>query len=469
MKRYFLHKTKRQKYLLALGDLAVLFLSFLITYIINFAFFARRSYTVSSILGRIFLWAGVFSILSILIFYFSDLYVINKLKNFFRSSILIGLSILFASLITSGILFFFPKYIIGRKVIVINIPVAICFLVLWRFIFIHKIVMKGKPLRLALIGNKKIISNFIREFSKLKLSRFKITQVHLLEKRDEGNEALPKSIDICKSINELLENPRFDTLIFDHTQASLSDDEIRRILQLKYQDKSIGDFPSFYEEITGKVPLSFVNGEWLMSSNGFHGEVKKSYKEIKRIIDIIFSIFILILTFPLFILISLAIKLDSKGSVFYLQERLGIRKRPFTCYKFRTMEMQAENETGPVWSSKNDPRITRVGKLLRQIRLDELPQLWNVLKGDMSFVGNRPIRKYFADQLSEQIPFYDLRFLIKPGLSGWAQVNHGYSGSSEEQIEKFQYELFYIKNMSLFLDLFIIFKTAKTVLQKGGE
>ena len=133
------------------------------------------------------------------------------------------------------------------------------------------------------------------------------------------------------------------------------------------------------------------------------------------------------------------------------------------------MEMQAENETGPVWSSRNDPRITRVGKLMRRTRLDEVPQLWNVLNGDMSFVGHRPIRKYFADQLSKQIPFYDLRFLIKPGLSGWAQINLGYSGSSEEQIEKFQYELFYIKNMSLFLDLFIIFKTAKTVLQKGGE
>ena len=143
--------------------------------------------------------------------------------------------------------------------------------------------------------------------------------------------------------------------------------------------------------------------------------------------------------------------------------------RPFTCYKFRTMKMEAEKETGPIWSGKNDSRITRVGKILRTTRLDELPQLWNILKGDMSFVGSRPIRKYFADQLEKIIPFYDLRFSVKPGLTGWAQVNHSYSGSKEEQAEKFQYELFYIKNMSLFLDLFIIFKTIKTVFQRRGE
>jgi lipopolysaccharide/colanic/teichoic acid biosynthesis glycosyltransferase len=131
--------------------------------------------------------------------------------------------------------------------------------------------------------------------------------------------------------------------------------------------------------------------------------------------------------------------------------------------------MDAEKETGPQWSSQDDPRITRIGRVLRKTRLDELPQLWNILKGDMSFVGNRPIRKYFADKLAETIPYYDLRFSVKPGLTGWAQVNQGYSGSEEGQFEKFQFELFYIKNMSLLLDLFIIFKTIKTVIQRKGE
>ncbi len=131
--------------------------------------------------------------------------------------------------------------------------------------------------------------------------------------------------------------------------------------------------------------------------------------------------------------------------------------------------MGAEEETGPKWSSKDDPRITRFGKILRKTRLDELPQLWNILKGNMSFVGTRPIRQYFADQLAEKIPYYDLRFLVKPGLTGWAQVNQGYSGSEEGQFEKFQYELFYIKKMSIFLDLFIVFKTVKTVIKRKGE
>jgi len=145
-----------------------------------------------------------------------------------------------------------------------------------------------------------------------------------------------------------------------------------------------------------------------------------------------------------------------------------VGKRPFRRVKFRTMVRDAEAKSGPVWSSQNDVRITRVGKILRKTRLDELLQLWNILKGDMSFVGPRPIRAHFAAQLRKKIPFYDLRFSVKPGLSGWAQVQHDYAGSEQGQLEKFQYELFYIENMSLFLDLFIVIKTVQKVLKGEG-
>ena len=188
----------------------------------------------------------------------------------------------------------------------------------------------------------------------------------------------------------------------------------------------------------------------------------------KRIFDILLSLFFLAVSSPLFLLIAIAIKLDSKGEIFFSQERLGYQSKPFNCIKFRTMVENAEKLSGPVWAGENDTRLTQLGRLLRKSRLDELPQLWNILKGDMSFVGPRPIRKYFADLLSNNIPFYGLRFSIKPGLSGWAQVNHDYAGSEEGQLEKFQYELFYIQNMSFVLDLLTIFKTARKMLRGEG-
>jgi exopolysaccharide biosynthesis polyprenyl glycosylphosphotransferase len=469
MKRYFLSKIQHQKYLLAVGDVFIIFLSLFIAYIINFSFFSRRSYSISLIFERVIPWGTLLVFLYIFIFYIADLYTGNKIKNLFFSIVTISLSVLIVSLINSGILFFFTKYVIGRKVIIINIPVVIGLLILWRFISINIILKKGKPCRLALIGRNQIISNFIEEFSQLKLSGFEITQIYLTGSNYANNTLLPESITIYKSIDALLENLAFDTLVFSSTQGELSDREIYRILQLKYQGISIYDFPSFYEDLTGKVLLRYIDYNWLLGKGELQGKISKFYIRIKRLYDIAFSAFLLIVTFPLCIFIAIAIKIDSKGKVLFPQERLGLRKNSFICYKFRTMKMDAEKEIGPIWSNKNDPRITRVGKMLRKTRLDELPQLWNIFKGDMSFVGNRPIRKYFADQLRKTIPFYDLRFSIKPGLTGWAQVNHGYSGSKEEQFEKSQFELFYIKKMSLFLDLFIIFKTIKTMFKRTGE
>jgi exopolysaccharide biosynthesis polyprenyl glycosylphosphotransferase len=305
------------------------------------------------------------------------------------------------------------------------------------------------------------------------LTEFRITQICITDRNQENKpslpESLPASVSVYERIEDLLENEDFDILAFDYTQLEMSKEDIHRILQVKFQGKFICDFPSFYEDLTGKIPLDYIDNRWLISEGDLQKRVSKLYMMLKRLLDILISIILLILTLPVRALICLAIKLDSKGKILFMQERLGTRKSRFICYKFRTMRMDAEKETGPQWSSQDDPRITRVGRVLRKTRLDELPQLWNILKGDMSFVGNRPIRKYFADKLAETIPYYDLRFSVKPGLSGWAQVNQGYSGSEEGQFEKFQFELFYIKNMSMLLDLFIVFKTIKTVIQRKGE
>jgi exopolysaccharide biosynthesis polyprenyl glycosylphosphotransferase len=189
----------------------------------------------------------------------------------------------------------------------------------------------------------------------------------------------------------------------------------------------------------------------------------------KRLLDVALSSAGLVLLAPLFCLIALAIKVDSPGRVFFVQDRLGRWRAPFKCLKFRTMCEDAERHTGPVWATADDPRITRVGRFLRKSRMDELPQLINVLRGEMSIVGARPIRHYFAEQLAGLIPFYDVRFLEKPGLTGWAQVKYRYSSSFTEQIEKFYYDYYYIRNRSMSLDLYIMLLTVTVIVRMKGE
>lgn len=188
----------------------------------------------------------------------------------------------------------------------------------------------------------------------------------------------------------------------------------------------------------------------------------------KRLVDVLVGSLALLVTLPLFALIAVAISLDSPGPVFFVQERLGRLRAPFFCFKFRTMRHDAEQGTGPVWALPDDPRITRVGRFLRRSRLDELPQLINVVRGEMSIVGARPIRRHFADQLAAQVPFYDIRFVQKPGLTGWAQINHGYSSTFAEQIEKFYYDYYYIRNYSIWLDLHIILFTVGEMIRMKG-
>jgi lipopolysaccharide/colanic/teichoic acid biosynthesis glycosyltransferase len=184
--------------------------------------------------------------------------------------------------------------------------------------------------------------------------------------------------------------------------------------------------------------------------------------------DVIVSTVILLIFLPFFLAIALLIKLDSKGPVLFRQERLGMNETPFTLLKFRTMVDNAEQKCGPCWAMKNDPRLTKTGRILRITRLDEVPQFFNVLKGDMSLVGPRPIRKHFADIFAEKFPFYRLRFKLKPGITGWAQVNMDYVNTDEDQYDKLEYEFYYLYHQAMFLDFFILLKTAQAILKMRG-
>ncbi len=234
---------------------------------------------------------------------------------------------------------------------------------------------------------------------------------------------------------------------------------------------SILDFPTFYENVAEKIPVSVINESWflvnLVEIN------KRLFESFKRIIDVILSIILGVLTLLLLPIIGVLIKLDSRGPVFIRQKRIGKNGKIFKIIKFRSMyalsiDGSAEKK-GAQWADKEDQRITRIGKILRKIRIDELPQLWNVLKGEMSFIGPRPERPEFIEELQKQIPHYAMRHLIKPGLSGWAQIKFSYGASIEDAMEKLQYDLYYIKNRSFVLDLAIMARTIATVISRGGR
>ena len=237
---------------------------------------------------------------------------------------------------------------------------------------------------------------------------------------------------------------------------------LRDVLRCKLNGIQIMDAPSLYELAQGKLMLESITPSWFIFSDGFRRNTIMN--TCKRAIDVALSGIGLLMTLPFFPLIALAIKLDSPGPVLFRQERVGNHERLFVLYKFRTMGQDAEKASGAVWAEKNDPRVTRLGKFFRGSRIDEIPQLINVLKGDMSFIGPRPERLEFVEKLKLVIPFYSKRHFIKPGLTGWAQVRYPYGASVEDAFEKLRYDLYYIKNMGPNLDTLIFFETIKVVL-----
>jgi len=242
---------------------------------------------------------------------------------------------------------------------------------------------------------------------------------------------------------------------------------IKDLLDCKLQGFKVTDAATFFERETCQIRVDSLQPSWLVFGGGFDQSFVRTF--MKRSFDIVCSLIIMILTLPLMLLAALAVKLEDRGPVFYSQERVGKDGVTFFVHKFRSMRTDAEKGGKPQWAQQNDPRITRVGNFMRKTRIDELPQVLNVLKGDMSFVGPRPERQYFVDQLIEVVPYYNVRHSVKPGITGWAQVRYGYGSSAEDALQKLQYDLYYVKNNSLFLDVLILIDTLKVVLFRSGR
>jgi sugar transferase (PEP-CTERM system associated) len=240
---------------------------------------------------------------------------------------------------------------------------------------------------------------------------------------------------------------------------------IQELMQAKLSGVRVEDASATYERITGKILVDNLRPSWLIFSDGFH--VSRLTRAVKRAMDLALALFGAILAAPLMLVTAVAIWLESGRPILYRQERVGENGRTFTLFKFRSMRTDAESGT-PIWARDRDDRVTGVGRAIRTTRLDELPQLWNVLRSDMSFVGPRPERPFFVNQLSAQIPFYPQRHAVKPGLTGWAQVKYRYGASVEDAMEKLRYDLYYIKNLSLGFDVTIMFDTVKVILFGKG-
>jgi len=464
MKTFLTNPSKKKQAIIMFADGFIVLFALLSSYAFRIVFYEQKY--ILSIFDRaswIVLAAVFFHIISLYIF---ELYDLEVKRSDGKTIILIGISITFASTIVAVISYLGPEYKIGRVVLTTHVPLTVILLFFCRKLFFSLFRQEGLN-NLMLIGNSSLNQEIIALVNRPTRKDYTLVAKATDYTENPGTIQLNgKAVE--QGIAHMVKERNINTIVISQDIKDFP--RLRNeLLNMKFQGVSIYDAPVFYKKITGKVPVFHVGDAWFLFREDQAIIGARYRKNAKRVMDILIASVSLLIFAPVYFICALTIKLTSRGPVFFKQERLGENEKPYTAFKFRTMVKDAEMETGPKWSSRYDPRITRVGKVLRKTRLDEIPQIINILRGDMSIVGPRPIRKHFADILAEKVPFYRLRFLTKPGLSGWAQVKHEYAGSEDGQIVKLQYDLFYIQNQSFFFDLYIMLKTIQTVLFRPGE
>lgn len=397
--------------------------------------------------------------------YFCDLYDLSVRANRVELARRLVAALLAATLILGGLYTIFPKLMVIPGIWIWNAVIALVTIYFWRM-WVEKInSIPSLGSTILIVGTGRLAEAIASELTQRSLG------VRVCGYLCEENGQLGATINKHRVIGTIDD---LESVVarhhVSHIVVALSDRRGRlpvdTLLQLKMSGVTIETGESLFEQVCGKLPVEQLNPSYLVFSNGF--KVSKLTSIYKRTFSIIFSLIGLVFSAPLMVLTAIAIKLDSRGPVFFTQERVGKDGRAFKLIKFRSMRVDAEAGTGPVWATNHDPRVTRVGRFIRRTRIDEIPQFINVLKGDMHFVGPRPERPFFVEQLRSAIPYYGQRHTVEPGLTGWAQVCYPYGSTIEESREKLKYDLYYIKNMSIFFDLLIIFQTVKIVLLGRG-
>ncbi|KKU21828.1 MAG: Bacterial sugar transferase [Candidatus Nomurabacteria bacterium GW2011_GWA1_46_11] len=452
-----------------------LFISDLILFYVSLAlvlYIRSGGYSFSAALDLHLLPFSILLLVWLLVYYIDDLYEVTALKNssFFFANLMRANVI--AGLISTAFFYILPIYGITPKT---NLLLFI-------------IIFTGLEALARAAFNKAFGTAFRRNLIIVGLNSQSAELGHFIKKHPQIGYDLKYIVDLrdpsaISAAEKTLGSGLPVIHGIDHLEQILSHGalagivispeayRINEIINLLYgvldRDIAFYNLSSFYERTTGRVPLGTINQIWFLEN--LSERRKKLYGLLKRAGDVSIAVLGGIIALLITPLIILAIKYDSPGPIFYKQNRVGRLGQKFMMIKFRTMIHDAEDKTGPVWAQSDDPRVTRVGRFLRQTRLDELPQLWTVLKGQMSFVGPRAERPEFHKTLQANVPFYEERYLIKPGLTGWAQINYHYGSSVEDAHKKLQYDLYYIKNRSLILDAGIMLKTIRIALQQSGR
>jgi len=451
-----------KKIILFIGDISILYMSLFLTLFIRYGSDFSSQIDIHLIPFSIIFAAGL------LIFYIFNLYNIEVSKNdlpFFTSlvnatGLMIGLAII--------VLYLFPNFSIAPKT---NLAIlGVIFVMLesaWRLLFNNLITKHGFKNNTIIVGFNQLGIDLAQFLFNNPQAGYRLRYV--LDLKNNSAFSLEdiefKTVKDSNDIEKILREEKIKTVILSPEAYSIP--QIIDIFYKNIQNKIVFfNLSNFYEKLSSKVALDALDQTWFIEN--INENSKSAYEGIKRIGDIVGSIALGAISLILYPFIMFAIKWESAGPIFYRQKRTGQGGRAFEIIKFRTMIKNAEKQ-GALWAQENDPRVTKVGKFLRKTRLDEIPQLWNILKGQMSFVGPRAERPEFHNELKREIPFYEERYLIKPGLSGWAQVKYRYGASVADTKEKLQYDLYYIKHRSLVFDFAIILRTIRIVMVGGGR
>jgi sugar transferase (PEP-CTERM system associated) len=446
---------KKQMALLG-GDIILILASIYFAPVIRFGIFLDPSlvYEASDI---------VTIVAYLLTFYVFDFYNLEEPKDS-RYVLRFLLATTISSVLISAIFYIFHVRP-GSWVLFIRSVLVFFSLTGWRYIFDRLFKNSAKPRRVLIVGANEAGST-LYEFLKTTTDYEVVGFLDDDEKKWGMSFSAASVIGGTDILSTVVKQRKVDKVIIAITKV-IHPEVYKRLVEAKFNGVAVYEMPNFYEKVAGKIPVMHTSEMWLGYADIYGVKSNLYNAKIKKIIDKSFAFLGLIISLPLMCLISILIKMDSRGPVLYRQQRIGFNDLIFNLIKFRSMKENAE-ENGAVWAQENDPRITRAGRIIRFLRIDELPQLWNVLKGDLSLVGPRPERPEFVKHLIQEIPYYSLRHAVKPGITGWAQINYPYGASDEDALEKLQYDLYYIKNVTLLLDLFVLLKTMRTVLFGKG-
>lgn len=434
------------KSFIMLGDLITLLLSVFIV------FQQRMMYWSADVLLAPGLWVIILIVLANL--YIFGAYDLDRVQRFISVFLRQTLAVFVGLLAVVAINYLMSKDrtgLFGRSVLIGSLLLFLFFSSLYRWILKSIFTKVSEKVEWLFLTSDHVMDFFSKDIEKNPVSG----KFHYLSSPE------------LNMLEENLNRP-WDSIVIAMEPKSLSKNISRVLMRARLNGQRIIDLVSFYESIYRKVPIYFLEHEWFIMTEGFQLLHFPIAIRIKRLVDLFLAFFLLILIWPVMLIAAIIIKLESQGPIFYRQIRTGKDGVEFSIYKFRSMRTDAEAQ-GAQWASKNDPRITRWGKFIRLTRIDELPQLFNVLRGEMSFIGPRPERPEFDAILEKEIPFYNLRHLVRPGITGWAQVMYPYGASVEDAKEKLQYDLFYIKNYSLLLDFLIVLRTISIVLLGKGR